>query len=224
MKKYFLTGTDTNVGKTIICCAILEAGKNKGYKTAGYKPIASGGKKFSFGLRSSDAILLKKYSSIDLEYSEVNPINFSQATSPNIASEITGKSIDLKIVTKGLEKLKKKCNFIIIEGIGGWYTPISTKNTIADWVISEKLPVILVVGLKLGCINHTLLTINAIKQSSLSLVGWIANRLTLNDPYQEYYLSTLKKITNVPIIGSIPYLPNWKSSCIKNFINIEKIL
>lgn len=227
MKKcFFLTGTDTNVGKTVASCAILEAGKNNGYTVTGYKPVASGsGKSFLNILKKNkDVLLLQQYSSLDLRYNEINPINFSQKTSPNIASKIAGKKIDFSILTKGLNKLKKKSDLIIIEGIGGWKTPVSDKITISDWVISEKLPVILVVGLKLGCINHAILTADSIKNSGLSLVGWIANEISYEEKYKKYYLSTLDKIISCSRIGLIPNLKNWKLSSISKFINLKKIL
>lgn len=226
MKKcFFLTGTDTNVGKTVASCAILESGREYGYTTVGYKPIASGsGKIFSSVLRNKDALLLQKYSSLNLDYNEVNPINFSQKTSPNIASNITKRKIDFQIITKGLNRLKKKSNLIIIEGVGGWKTPISDNKTLSDWVISENIPIILVVGLKLGCINHTILTIDSIKNSGLPLIGWIANEVDYKEKYKQYYLSTLDKIISYFRVGCIPNLKNWESSFIGKFIDLKKIL
>lgn len=226
MKKcFFLTGTDTNVGKTITSCAILEAGKNNGYTVTGYKPVSSGsGRNFLNISKNKDALLLKKYSSLNLGYNEINPINFSQKTSLNVASEITGKKIDFNILTEGLNRLKKKSDLVIIEGVGGWKTPVSDKKTLADWVISEKLPVILVIGLKLGCINHAILTVDSIKSSGLSLIGWVANEIDYQEKYKKYYLSSLDKIISCFRIGLIPNLKNWKSSFIGKFIDLKKIL
>ncbi|MGP1931328.1 MAG: dethiobiotin synthase [Arsenophonus sp. ET-YP4-MAG3] len=221
---FFLTGTDTGIGKTVVTCALLQAAADYGYQTAGYKPIASGGKKLKNGLINSDAQLLKKNSSLKLNYHDVNPIVFFQETSPHIASQITGEVINLEIINVGLNKLKQSANWLIIEGIGGWYTPLSAKRTLSDWVIQQKLPVILTVGIKLGCINHSILTAQAIQQSGLLLVGWVANEIILPDQYQQDYLLSLQEWLSVPCLGIIPHLPNWQSYSIGKFINLNSIL
>lgn len=223
-KCFFLTGTDTNIGKTVVSCALLQSAGNNGYQTAGYKPVASGSKQLTIGLRNLDAQLLRKNSTLKLNYDDVNPIVFSQATSPHIASYLTGKLIDWNIISSGLSKLKLSTDFLIVEGIGGWYTPFSSEKTLADWVIQEQLPVILTVGIKLGCINHAILTAQAIEKSSLLLAGWVANEIILPDQYQENYLITLQERLSAPCLGIIPYLPNWKSYSIGKFINLDNIL
>ncbi|WP_348666273.1 dethiobiotin synthase [Arsenophonus symbiont of Ornithomya chloropus] len=223
-KYFFLTGTDTDIGKTVVSCALLQAASYRGYKTAGYKPIAAGSKQSVFGLRNLDAELLRKNSTVNLSYNDVNPIVFLDATSPNIAAQRAGGFIDCKIMTTGLQKLKDCANWIIIEGAGGWYTPFSFEKTFADWVIEQQLPVILTVGIKLGCINHAILTAQAIKNSGLFLIGWIANKIILSEKYEADYLLTLQKQLSVPCLGVIPYCPNWESNFIGKFIKFSKIL
>ncbi len=223
-KCFFLTGTDTNVGKTVVSCALLQAGADHGYQTAGYKPVASGGEQLMIGLRSSDAQLLRINSSVKLNYYDVNPIIFTQRTSPNIASQLTGKLIDWQIMHAGLNKLKESSYWIIIEGAGGWYTPLCDDKTMADWVIQQQLPVILTIAIKLGCINHAILTAEAIKKSGLLLVGWVANEIVLPNQYQYDYLLTLKQWLSAPCLGVIPHLPNWQSNSIGKFINLNSLL
>ncbi|XZQ54875.1 MAG: dethiobiotin synthase [Arsenophonus sp.] len=223
-KCFFLTGTDTGIGKTVVSCALLQAATNHGYLTAGYKPISSGSEKLMCDLRNSDAELLMKNSSLKLNYHDVNPITFSQRTSPHIANQITGNIIDWQIMSIGLNKLKKIANWIIIEGIGGWYTPFSNEKTLADWVVQHKLPVILAVGIKLGCINHAILTAQAIKKNGLLFVGWVANEIILPDQYKINYLLTLQNMLTAPCLGIIPYLPDWQLNSIGKFINLSKIL
>ncbi|WMY96843.1 MAG: dethiobiotin synthase [Arsenophonus sp.] len=222
-KCFFLTGTDTDIGKTVVSCALLQAASYMGYKTAGYKPIATGGIQSILGLRNLDAELLRKNSTVNLTYNDVNPIVFLDATSPNIAAKISGKVINYRSITKGLRKLKDCADLVIIEGAGGWYTPISDKKKISDWVIEQKLPVILTVGIKLGCINHAILTEQAIKNSGLFLIGWIATK-NFFLKHDEEYLLTLRNNLSVPCLGVIPYLRHWKSSFIGKFIKFSKIL
>ncbi|WMY96216.1 MAG: dethiobiotin synthase [Arsenophonus sp.] len=223
-KCFFLTGTDTDIGKTVVSCALLQAASYRGYKTAGYKPIATGSTKSILGLRNLDAELLRKNSTVNLSYDDVNPIVFLEATSPNIAAQRVGEVIDHKTMTKGLQKLKDCADWIIIEGAGGWYTPLSVKKNFSDWVIEQKLPVILTVGIKLGCINHAMLTEQAIKNSGLFLIGWIATKIIFSKHDEEDYLLTLKNKLSVPCLGVIPYFPHWKSSFIGKFIKFSQIL
>ncbi|MFP3014476.1 MAG: dethiobiotin synthase [Arsenophonus sp.] len=223
-KCFFLTGTDTNIGKTIVSCALLQAGSDHGYKTAGYKPVSSGSDELMISLKKSDACLLKNNSNVKLNYDDINPISFTQVTSPNIASRLTGKLIDWQIISSGLNKLKQLSEFLVVEGIGGWYTPFSDEKTLADWVIQEQLPVILTVGIKLGCINHAILTAKAIDQSGLLFAGWVANDIVLPDRYHQSYLLTLKQRISSPCLGVIPHLPDWQSNSVGKFINLYKIL
>ncbi|WP_395496516.1 dethiobiotin synthase [Arsenophonus endosymbiont of Lipoptena cervi] len=223
-KCFFITGTDTNVGKTIVSCAILQAANAYGYKTAGYKPVASGSEQLNIELRNLDAQLLKKNSSVKLNYNDVNPIVFTQATSPHIASELTGKMINWSLMCDGLHKLKKLADLIIIEGIGGWYTILYSSYTMADWVIKHQLPIILTIGIKLGCINHAILTTKAIIRSGLTLAGWIANEVILPNQYQQNYLKTLYQQIPAPCLGIIPHLPHWKTNFIGDFIKLDKII
>ncbi|MFP3028812.1 MAG: dethiobiotin synthase [Arsenophonus sp.] len=222
-KCFFLTGTDTNIGKTVVSCALLQAAANHGYQTAGYKPVASGSEELMVGLRNSDAQLLRKNSNVNLNYYDVNPIVFAQETSPHIASQLTGTLIDWQIMYEGLNKLKQSADWIIIEGSGGWYTPLCHEKTLADWVIQQQLPVILTVGIKLGCINHAILTAQAIKKSGLLLAGWVANEIVLPDQYKQSYLLTLKQRLSAPCLGVIPHLPNWQSDSIGKFVNLDTL-
>ncbi|WDR80496.1 dethiobiotin synthase [Candidatus Purcelliella pentastirinorum] len=217
IKKIFITGTDTNIGKTFISKIILIKANKLGYKTGGYKPIATGCIKTKSGLINNDVITLQKYSNTILSYKEINPYSFKFPTSPNIANKNNIYNITIKNISRGLSNICKKANFIIIEGVGGWYTPISNNITMADWVMHEKLPVILVIGIKLGCINHALLTIKAIKKNKLNLIGWITNNLKKKNKFNKNYINTLKNMIKKPLLGEIPYIHN------NNKLEINKI-
>ena len=220
-KTYFITGTDTEVGKTVASCALLQAARQQGLKTVGYKPVASGSELSEQGLRNGDALLLQENSNIEISYNEVNPIVFEAATSPHIISEKEDKPIEFSVMTKGLQRLQSQADWVLVEGAGGWYTPLSAENTFADWVVEQQLPVILVVGVKLGCINHALLTAQAIMANGLTLVGWIANEIEPAGIYQTQYLATLNQMINAPCIGLIPYQTQQPINKIDRYINFS---
>ncbi|HHS3620243.1 TPA: dethiobiotin synthase [Proteus mirabilis] len=205
-KTWFLTGTDTEVGKTVVSSALLQCATQQGYQTAGYKPVASGSEWLPEGLRNSDALTLQQFSSVPLAYQQVNPYCFETPTSPHIVSEETKQPIDFQVMSKGLSYLQQRADWVLVEGAGGWFTPLSANQFFADWVIEEKLPVILTVGIKLGCINHALLTQQAIWQSGLTLAGWVANEVEPAGRYQQQYLATLMAHIKTPLLGKIPYL------------------
>ncbi|CDG17171.1 dethiobiotin synthase [Xenorhabdus doucetiae] len=223
--KYFLTGTDTEVGKTVVSCALLQAANQKGYLTAGYKPVASGSEMTSEGIRNGDALALQRNSAVPLTYQEVNPLVFMEPTSPHIISAKLNQPIDFSVLSKGLAVLAEKSDWVLVEGAGGWYTPLSEKTTFADWVIQADLPVILTVGVKLGCINHAVLTANAILYSGLKLAGWVANEIEPAGKYQAEYLATLKHMIPAPLLGVIPYLGgSWDENNLGKYINIDLLV
>ncbi len=206
IKSWFITGTDTDVGKTVASCALLQAAARQGHRTAGYKPVASGSQMTAAGLRNSDALALQANSSEALDYVQVNPLTLLEATSPHIASESEGQQIHLSALSQGLRQLEPLADWIVVEGAGGWFTPLSAQATFADWVQQEQLPVIMVVGIKLGCINHALLTALAIRQAGLTLAGWVANEVMPAGGRQAEYLATLTRMLDAPLLGVVPYL------------------
>ncbi|CNI27229.1 dethiobiotin synthase [Yersinia pekkanenii] len=227
IKRWFITGTDTDVGKTVASCALLQAAAQEGYRTAGYKPVASGSQMTADGMRNSDALALQANSSEALDYSQVNPLTFLEATSPHIASESVGREIHLSVLSQGLRQLEHLAEWILIEGAGGWFTPLSSRVTFADWVRQEQLPVIMVVGIKLGCINHALLTALAIRQAGLTLAGWVANEVIPAGGRQAEYRATLIRMINAPLLGVIPHLtdltayPLSERRCLGSYLDLS---
>ncbi|WP_416397644.1 dethiobiotin synthase [Allohahella sp. A8] len=213
--RFFLTGTDTDVGKTFVGCALLAHAADRGFTTLGLKPVAAGCHQSSAGLRNDDALRLQAASSIMADYREINPVQLEAAIAPHIAAEKEGQAEHLQV-----EKLRahvervltdRQPEFAIVEGAGGWLVPLSSTadrtETFADLAVSLGYPVILVVAMRLGCINHALLSCEAIQARGLKLAGWVANRPTAEVMAAEAEnLATLKRLVPAPLIGTIGYL------------------
>lgn len=206
MSAYFITGTDTGVGKTWAVLTLMQIAKAQGKKVCGMKPIASGCHKTGLGLCNSDALSILRGSSQPLNYHTVNPYAFAEDIAPHIAAGRAGACIDINRIAKEFAILKQNAELIFVEGIGGWCVPLSHDLMLADMVKHLRLPVILVVGMRLGCINHTLSTVRAIQADGVRLQGWISNQLSMGyDGYHETLDILQKKIT-APLLGSMPYM------------------
>ncbi|AIN47159.1 dethiobiotin synthase [Candidatus Palibaumannia cicadellinicola] len=223
-KRYFITGTDTDIGKTIAACALLQAAARAGHRAAGYKPVAAGCHLTLDGPRNSDALALLANSNITLCYSQVNPLAFIEPTSPHIACHEEGRNIDFSELSNGLRVIEMQSNWIVVEGAGGWFTPLGDELLYSDWVSAERLPVILVIGIKLGCINHALLTALAVRQLGLQLVGWIANYPQPTTHRPQDYLVALRNRLDMPLIGEIPWLSDIDRVSLANYIDLAKII
>lgn len=219
-KRWFITGTDTEVGKTIASGALLQAAQNAGYRCAGYKPVASGSLQTPEGVRNEDALHLQANSAIPLSYDEVNPLAFVEPTSPHIVSAEEQRPIAFATLSRGLAALETKADWVLVEGAGGWFTPLTATQTFADWVREEQLPVILVVGIKLGCINHAMLTAQAIAQAGLTLAGWIANDVQPAGRWHHAYLATLQHYLPAPLLGEIPYVSSPREEPLGKYLDI----
>lgn len=184
---FFVTGTDTDAGKTYSACALLHHAQQKGLRTLGLKPLASGAQLCAEGLRNEDALALMAASSIKLPYEAINPFCFAEPIAPHIAAAHGDVLLSAETIAQKIQAVLKHTDFdyALIEGAGGWRTPINNSETLADVVKILNIPVILVVGLKLGCLNHALLTREAILADGLPLHGWIANDLAPMPVWQE---------------------------------------
>ena len=206
MAAFFLTGTDTSIGKTTVACALLQVANQQGLSTLGIKPIASGCEQTPDGLRNSDALLLQQYSSLKLPYQEVNPIALLEPLSPHLAAKNAGRRLTInQLVGYTRATLTHRPQFAIVEGAGGWRVPISDREMLSSLPKELKLPVILVVGMRLGCLNHAVLTAEAIKHDGLVLAGWVANLINPNMAELEANIATLKQRLSAPCLGVVPY-------------------
>ncbi|EGQ9727759.1 dethiobiotin synthase [Vibrio cholerae] len=220
----FIAGTDTDVGKTVASKAILQALATHNIATIGYKPVAAGSDKTEFGYRNSDALHLMKAATVDVPYEDVNPYALVLPTSPHIAAKHENVTIDYALLSNKLSKHKQNAELVVVEGAGGWRVPTSDSDCLSTWVIQERLPVILVVGIKLGCLSHAILTAEAIRADGLELVGWIANRI---NPGTEHYAEIIEHLEGrlgTPKLGEIPYMPKAKRQELGKFIQLDHLL
>ncbi|WP_192456949.1 dethiobiotin synthase [Musicola keenii] len=219
LKRIFVTGTDTAVGKTIVSKALLQALTKAGKTVAGYKPIGKGCTEMEAGLRNNDALILQEASSLTLSYEQVNPVALME-------DEISASEgvINYSAMTQGLNQLGEMADVVIVEGSGGWRTLMNDMRTYSDWVIQEQLPVILVVGIKLGCINHALLTAQAVINDGLPLAGWVANRINPGLANYAEIIHALRKKIPAPQLGELPYLPRASQRDLSSYIDLSALM
>lgn len=206
MPGVFITGTDTEIGKTYVSCQLANLLVEAGLKVALMKPIASGAEVVDGSLQNDDALQLINASNLELDYFEVNPYVFEDAVSPHIAAAKAGVEINLQHIKGQYAALEKKSDIVIVEGVGGWFAPLSLDTTVADMAEVLSLPVILVIGMRLGCLNHALLSLQALRQSKLTIAGWITNHMTKNFDADEENIETLKHfLYDIPYLANLPY-------------------
>lgn len=203
---YFITGTDTEVGKTFVTVKLLQLFQKQGYESLAFKPIASGISKINDKLQNRDAFELQQASSLQLSYSEVNPFLFKEAIAPHIAAHKNGRVLSKSIIKQTLQRmLSYSANRILIEGAGGWLLPINNDTLFSEVIVELRLPIIIVVGIKLGCINHALLTRYAIQKSGGYCLGWIANIIDPKTQVIEENINFLRQKMPIPYLGRVDY-------------------
>ncbi len=202
---YFITGTDTDVGKTYIASALIKHFCKQGLLTVGMKPVAAGAELVNGRLLNSDVTELIKAGNVDADLALINPYVFSPAIAPHIAAEQAGVSVSLDNIQQAFDVLQAKADVVVVEGAGGFRVPINHEQTMADLVVKLNLPVIMVVGVRLGCINHALMTAGSIRAVGLNLVGWVANRIDPNMPAIEENILTLKAMLKAPCVANVAW-------------------
>ncbi len=203
-KTYFITGTDTGVGKTYIACALLKAFAKAGKTTMALKPIAAGCEASEQGLCNDDALALQQAASVQLPYELVNPFALTAATAPHIAASLEGRRLTLdRVVGLCRGTLMTPADVCLIEGAGGWRVPLNERESLSQLPVVLQTPVILVVAIRLGCLNHALLTAEAIIRDGLALVGWVANCLEPDMPNLDANIETLHRLIPAPCLGVV---------------------
>lgn len=204
--RIFVTGTDTGIGKTYISVALLNAFASLNYKTIGLKPIASGAEKVNDQWLNEDALALQQAATIHLPYAEVNPFVFQQPIAPHLAARKQGMTLNAnQIIDQLTPSMSIAVDVAIVEGVGGWNVPINDEETLLPMIKYFCMHVVLVVGLRLGCINHAILTAQAISNAKLPFLGWIANVYQPAFAFDNDLIETLKTWIPVPYLGLVPY-------------------
>ncbi|WP_426151323.1 dethiobiotin synthase [Pseudomonas sp. DC3000-4b1] len=221
---YFVTGTDTEVGKTTLSAGLLQAAKRQGLSTLGAKPVASGCEWVEGALRNSDALALMAESTLKLPYEAINPYAFEPAIAPHIAAQEAGVGLTAKALLSPMRKvLAEQADFTLIEGAGGWRVPLAGEDNLSDLAIALGLPVILVVGVRLGCINHAVLTAEAIARDGLQLAGWVANIIDPSTSRLDANLDTLAQRLSAPCLGGVPRLDLPGAAAVADHLDLSRL-
>jgi dethiobiotin synthetase len=215
---FFITGTDTHIGKTEITCALIEFFKKKGYLTMGMKPIAAGTDFIGNQIINSDVHKFLSINSINKPVEIINPYSFDQAIAPHIASKLSSNEIVFTKIKENFLLLQQECEYLFVEGAGGYKVPLTNTKSIPDLISYLNIPIILVVGIRLGCINHTMLTVEAIKNNHHNLSGWVANCIDSGMNEVDENIKYLIDNVEAPFIGKIPFQKEINSIKISDYL------
>jgi len=208
MNHYFITGTDTDVGKTFITSLLMKFIKQNKHKVLGFKPIAAGSEYAFDELVNEDALTLLESGNVSVPYNLINPYIYEQPIAPHIAAKLANENISVSGLNTAYLQISKKISkgdYLITEGAGGWALPINDDEYLYDWVSENNMPVILVVGLKLGCLNHALLTQAHMKALGINCIGWVANHIDPNMNVQQENIDALKQRLTMPLLAVAPF-------------------
>ncbi len=217
----FVTGTDTDVGKTVVACGFLAAANQQGLRTAAIKPVAAGCEVTEQGMTNTDALQLQAAASHQLSYQQINPVALEPAIAPHIAAAEAGVRMSVSRLVgycRGVSLMP--VDMVVIEGAGGWRVPINSRETLADVARELECAVIVVVGMRLGCLNHALLTMEAIRRDGLQIAGWVANILDTEMPRLQENIDTLKQSINEPCLGIVPRLDDLSPEQVATFLTV----
>lgn len=224
MPAVFVTGTDTDAGKTLVTLGLIKALQEQGLRVNGMKPVAAGVCEIDGKAVNEDAQLIRQHSSKPLPYELINPCLFEPAIAPHIAAQQANKTIDFQLIKTALNEIKIQSDLVVIEGAGGWLVPLNDKQDVADMAVNMNLPVILVVGLKLGCINHARLTQRAIQAAGCRVIGWIGTQIDPKMMNVDENIETLKQYLPVQCLGIVPWLDNRDAKTVASYINNETLM
>lgn len=201
----FVAGTDTGVGKTLVSEALLRGFADRGLRVTGMKPVAAGARKLGGHWRCDDVECLVRASNVMADRCDVNPYCFAPPVAPHIAAAGEGVRMRLDVIRRSYRRLSAQADVVVVEGAGGWLVPLNRRQTLADIAADLRLPVVLVVGLRLGCLNHALLTAAMIESKGLTLAGWIANRIQPRMPFVAENIAALRERIDAPLLGVVGY-------------------
>jgi dethiobiotin synthetase len=220
VKGWFVTGTDTDCGKTLVAAAMVDRLRHAGQRVAVMKPVASGCEMTPDGLRNADAETLIAAAGMDQPYKLINPYAFAPPIAPHIAAARAGVTVDMAHIVTAADLLMHERDLLVVEGAGGWRVPLGDGQAISDLARALQMPVILVVGIRLGCINHALLTVEAIEQDGCQLDGWVANVIAPDVLEQGAVLQTLRGSIAAPCLGVVPYLAEADAALAASYLSL----
>lgn len=224
-RRFFITGTDTEIGKTTIACGLLYAARQAGLTTAAAKPVAAGCEQTPEGLRNEDALALQAQCQPPLAYELINPIALQSAVAPHIAALEQQLPLTVELLAGGcLQVFDREAELTLVEGAGGWRVPLNDEQTLADLAKDLQIPVVMVVGMKLGCINHALLTAEAIAADGLELAGWVANQVDPNMSRQAENMATLRLHLKAPCLGWVPWMEQPSASAVAAYLDLAPLI
>ena len=219
----YVTGTDTGIGKTLASCALLHALRGHGLRAVGMKPVASGCERVDGEWRNADALALQAAGGAGIAYADINPFALEHPLAPELAAREAGVEVALEPILAAHARLAQQADALIVEGVGGWAAPLSATLMQADLVRALQLPVLLVIGLRLGCLNHALLSARAIAADGLHLAGWIASHVDPAMERVEDNLAMLRKRMPAMCWGVLPHAPHPDPACLASGLRIPAL-
>jgi dethiobiotin synthetase len=217
---YFVTGTDTGVGKTLISCALLHGFAAQGKRVVGMKPVAAG---CNENEQNDDVLQLRATGNVAVGYGQINPYCFLPAIAPHIAAQRAGVIIQFSRIAQSYQELVAQADVVIVEGAGGFLVPLNAQQDSADLVQELGLPIIMVVGVRLGCLNHALLTVEAIATRGLTLAGWVANVVDVDIASVDEIVAALQQRIAAPLLGCVPYLSQADARVAAGQLHLERL-
>ncbi len=205
MTGFFITGTDTEIGKTFVACLLIRQLRATGKRVGVMKPVAAGCRRTAAGWRNDDAQTLIREAACSFPYDWVNPYPLAEPVAPHLAARRQGVTINLADLETAYQRIRQETDVVIVEGVGGWLVPLNERHTVADLARCLGLPVILVVGIRLGCLNHALLTARALSDDGVHFAGWISNETPSAYRWTEDNINTLRQRIAAPHLGHVPF-------------------
>lgn len=221
--RLFVTGTDTGVGKTRVAAALCAAFAARSLKVAAMKPVASGCVSGPQGLRSDDALALIAATNTAADYADVNPYAFAPAIAPHLAAALAGTTIDDAVLDRAQQRLCAGGAMLIVEGAGGWLVPLDAHRSLADLAVRWRLDVVVVVAMRLGCLNHALLTFESIAARGLHIAGWVANLVDPGFEYPAENIAYLRAAAAAPCLGIVPYAPDAAAGEVARMLDVDSL-
>lgn len=220
----FVTGTDTGVGKTVVSVGLMRAFKDRGARVAAMKPVASGCRLHEGMLYNDDALRLQAEGSVGLPYGAVNPYAFEPPIAPHLAAADSGCRISIARIAEAFQGVAAQVETVVVEGVGGWRVPLDERDTVAELAAALRLPVVLVVGIRLGCLNHALLTVESIYRCGVALGGWVANRIDPGCERADDNVRTLCRLVPAPLLGDLPRLASPEARAVAAHLHPERMI